>query len=363
MSMRIVRDSISAWLIVALLIVGGTIGTAQETIYRPKLATPDTLEPFLKLLPPGSDGFETERQATGIEARLGELSDAMRAGRVTSIADSLLAADFRGAPLPAPTSASKGDLPFEVTRMKDAARETTLDARRFSGELRRFVEDSKSVTVAEFQVTSIEPAPTAGLLRTRVRYDIVGAGTTAWRVERVGDLDHDLAPRVVRVARGELGDRRARRESRRAPGVHGGDGRGSRRQRLVRPAVDDRSRHLDDANRLGPDPRLERPSRRLGGRRRRRRPRRPVRGPARRPAQSPLSRARRRDLRGHDRACRTRRPRRHGAVAVRRRRERWRSGSRARHGHAAPALSERREGPVRDRPRGVPLRAAAAGRR
>ncbi len=186
MSMRIVRDSISAWLIVALLIVGGTIGTAQETIYRPKLATPDTLEPFLKLLPPGSDAFETERQATEIEARLGELSDAMRAGRVTSIADSLLAADFRGAPLPAPTSASKGDLPFEVTRMKDAARETTLDARRFSGELRRFVEDLKSVTVAEFQVTSIEPAPTAGLLRTRVRYDIVGAGTTAWRVERVG---------------------------------------------------------------------------------------------------------------------------------------------------------------------------------
>ena len=184
--MRIVRDSISAWLIVALLSVGGTIGTAQETIYRPKLATPDTLEPFLKLLPPGSDGFETERQATGIEARLGELSEAMRAGRVTSIADSLLAADFRGAPLPAPTTASKGDLPFEVTRMKDAARETTLDARRFSGELRRFVEDSKSVTVAEFQVTSIEPAPMAALLRTRVRYDIVGAGTAAWRVERVG---------------------------------------------------------------------------------------------------------------------------------------------------------------------------------
>ena len=62
----------------------------------------------------------------------------------------------------------------------------TLDARAFGGEIQRLVEGLREVVVAEFLVTSIEPTPDSNLVRTQVRYDIVGAATSAWRVEHVG---------------------------------------------------------------------------------------------------------------------------------------------------------------------------------
>jgi hypothetical protein len=50
-------------------------GVAQEKPdYRPTLAVPDAMAPFLKHLEPGSDGFPLERQATELDARLRELS-------------------------------------------------------------------------------------------------------------------------------------------------------------------------------------------------------------------------------------------------------------------------------------------------
>jgi hypothetical protein len=39
------------------------------------------VEPFLKQLEPGNDGFPLERQAAELDARLRELSDAIRGGR------------------------------------------------------------------------------------------------------------------------------------------------------------------------------------------------------------------------------------------------------------------------------------------
>ena len=41
--------------------------------YRPKLAVPETLQPFLKQLEPGSDSFPEEREAAELGARLAEL--------------------------------------------------------------------------------------------------------------------------------------------------------------------------------------------------------------------------------------------------------------------------------------------------
>ena len=61
----------------------------------------DTLEPFLKQLEPGSDGFPLERQAKELDVRLRELSDALRGGGASAadVTKGLLDPAFRGARL------------------------------------------------------------------------------------------------------------------------------------------------------------------------------------------------------------------------------------------------------------------------
>jgi Flp pilus assembly protein TadD/peroxiredoxin len=183
---------------------------AQETtVYRPKLAVPETLEPFLKQIEPGSDAFPAEREAAELEARLSKLADSLRAGpvRAASVTEWLLASNFKGGPLLAVENAtsnreaSKGDAskrdasereassneaPLQVTRAKAQPQELTLDSRSFGAELRRLVEEMRNVTVAEFLITSIDVAGPSGPVTTDVRYDIVGVGTMAWRIEHVG---------------------------------------------------------------------------------------------------------------------------------------------------------------------------------
>ena len=85
----------------------------QDT-YRPKLAVPETLQPFLEHLEPGNDAFPTERQAKEIEARLRELQNSLRASpaRAASVTEWLLDPGFRGGRLlpadePPSTSACK----------------------------------------------------------------------------------------------------------------------------------------------------------------------------------------------------------------------------------------------------------------
>ncbi len=69
----------------------------QDT-YRPKLAVPETLQPFLQHLEPGNDAFPAERQAKEIEARLRELQNSLRASpaRAASVTEWLLDPGFRG---------------------------------------------------------------------------------------------------------------------------------------------------------------------------------------------------------------------------------------------------------------------------
>src|SRR5262249_46234930 len=150
-------------------------------------------------------------------------------------ASRLLASDFRGGRLLTDDDTrATGDVAFYVKRTTaagaDSARSPsssppsssspstspsqspalTLDARAFGAGIQRLVADMREVTVTEFQITSIDagqasptsqpasqpsqpasqPSRPASLpsqpIRTDVRYDIVGIGTTAWRVERNG---------------------------------------------------------------------------------------------------------------------------------------------------------------------------------
>jgi len=187
--------SVRGALIAALVVTsaGVTAATQDKAVYRPTLAAPESMEPFLKHLDPGSDAFPMERQAAAIEARLGELSQALRAGadRTAAVAGDLLDPGFRGARL-LPAEEAAGAQPLEVKRAKDLPRDFTLDARAFPAELRRLIGDMRDVTVAEFLVVSIDPDGPAGApsgVRTTVRYDLVGGGTKAYRVEHVGEWE------------------------------------------------------------------------------------------------------------------------------------------------------------------------------
>jgi Flp pilus assembly protein TadD len=202
-----VRRTKHGWILIASLLLAfasarraahataDSLGVVQEkTDYRPKLTVPDAMEPFLKHLEPGSDGFPMERHAQELETRLRELSDAFRAGaaRAAGITERLLDPSFRGARLLPIEEAAPSQAPLDVQRAKDLPRDLTLDARSFGAELRRLIDDLREVAVAELLITSIEPdgpADTPSGVRTNVRYDIVGAGTKAYRVEHVGEWE------------------------------------------------------------------------------------------------------------------------------------------------------------------------------
>src|SRR5438093_12496210 len=183
-----------AGLVSTSALVVGTTQVEEKAHYRPKLAVSETVEPFLKQLEPGNDGFPLGRQAAELDARLREWSEALRVGgaQAAAVAARLLDPGFRGARLLPVEDAADDQAPLAVSRASDLPRDATLDARAFAAELRRLTGDFRDVTVAEFLITAIEPdAPgdPPPSLRTTVRYDIVGAGTTAYRVEHVGEWE------------------------------------------------------------------------------------------------------------------------------------------------------------------------------
>jgi hypothetical protein len=86
--MVVSADRVTARTAVSLLLLLCCVATErpdgqqvpETTEFRPALATPETMVPFLEHLDPGDDGFPLERQARELETRLRELSEALRAG-------------------------------------------------------------------------------------------------------------------------------------------------------------------------------------------------------------------------------------------------------------------------------------------
>ncbi|HEY8549077.1 MAG TPA: FG-GAP-like repeat-containing protein [Vicinamibacterales bacterium] len=162
---------------------GGTV------LYKPQLAVPEMLEPFLKHVEPGHDAFTSEADAAAIEARLAELSAVLRRGGAQAARDlpPFLAAGFRGGQLRANDASFPGaGKPFEIVRTGAMPEGATLDAGAFAGELQELLADMREVMIAELLLTAIEVTTTPAGARTEVRYDIVGSGPDAWRIEHVG---------------------------------------------------------------------------------------------------------------------------------------------------------------------------------
>src|SRR5581483_1568986 len=87
---RLPGRAASVLAILLLASAAGLVGihaAPQETIYHPKLTVPETLEPFLKYLEPGSDAFASERDVTELDAQLAALGDLLRNGKAAGVSE------------------------------------------------------------------------------------------------------------------------------------------------------------------------------------------------------------------------------------------------------------------------------------
>ena len=176
-------------LIAGVLVAFSSLSSAAQD-YRPKLAVSESMQPFLKHLEPGDDGFPLEARANELESRLEELSKALRDNRdrVGDVTKSLLDPAFRGARLVPADGSAQSQAALDVQRAKELPQALDLDATQSGAELRRLVQDLREVTVAEFLITAIDGDASSNL-HTTVRYDIVGGGKDMYRVEHVGEWD------------------------------------------------------------------------------------------------------------------------------------------------------------------------------
>jgi Flp pilus assembly protein TadD/peroxiredoxin len=167
--------------------VGVAAQAPSGAVYRPALKPPEFLEPFAPKVDAGHDAFVDEPIAKAIEAQLRRLGDAMRGGtaRTTTAAEQILA------------PAVRGNYPFSVMGRSSTPRDfdiysgqvdgpATLDRAGLIRELSASVQALGTILSTEFQVTAIEAADAAGVVRTDVRFDVVGTSAAVWRTEQVG---------------------------------------------------------------------------------------------------------------------------------------------------------------------------------
>jgi Flp pilus assembly protein TadD len=156
------------------MLPAGVAWSAVE--YRAKLKAPDALRPFLDHVEPGRDAFPEEREAALLGARLQELSERLRKDPRSDVGF-LLAPGFRGAAgRAAPGVAVLRHPSLEIDRAEGAA-PANLDA---------LLQGFSRIDTAEFLITALDVGLSAGQARTDVRFDIVGPGKQAFRVEQQG---------------------------------------------------------------------------------------------------------------------------------------------------------------------------------
>ena len=157
-------------------------------VYRASLAVPLALQPFLREAARDSDLFPDERVAGELIARLSELSTRLRRGADPArAASALLDSGFHGGRLiTREEEAVAGTSALQVVRARVLAPEPVLDARAFAPELAGLLQEFRQVTTAEFLITALTVDRERSSASAEVRYDLVGPGRKAHRVQRVG---------------------------------------------------------------------------------------------------------------------------------------------------------------------------------
>jgi Tfp pilus assembly protein PilF/peroxiredoxin len=157
-------------------------------VYRVSLAVSEALEPFLREAALDNDLFPDERVARDLIARLSELSTQLKQGADPArAASALLDSGFHGGRLlPREEEAVTRTPALQVVQARAMAPEPVLDAKAFAPELAGLLREFRRVTTAEFLVTALTVDRERGSASAEVRYDLVGPGRAALRVQRVG---------------------------------------------------------------------------------------------------------------------------------------------------------------------------------
>jgi Tfp pilus assembly protein PilF/peroxiredoxin len=157
-------------------------------VYRAPPAVSDILLPYLREAAHDSELFPDERVAGELIARLSELSAQLRQGAdPVGAVSALLDSGFHGGRLlPQKEEAVTRAPELQVFQARATALEPVLDARAFAPELAELLKQFRQVTTAEFLITALTVDRERGSARAEVRYDLVGPGRAAHRVQRVG---------------------------------------------------------------------------------------------------------------------------------------------------------------------------------
>jgi len=166
-----------------------------EMRLRPHYPSASPLEDVLRLVPPGTDAYVTEKYAFEVMALLQGWATALKHGDAAYIGR-LLADGFKGTSLKsAHETKLRSAYGIDMTRRTfegavAAGREEFLRA------LAALAEDGRRIETAEFEITSIKETSTASpAVLLDIRYDLVSAlngerreeRIGAWRTEWVGD--------------------------------------------------------------------------------------------------------------------------------------------------------------------------------
>jgi len=154
----------------------------------PNYPSKSPLADVLRLVPPGSDSYITEKHAFEIEALFQQWSMALKASaRDLSPLANILHSSIQATPLePVTETPIRSGFGIDVVRRKFAM-QTVPGRERLLEEIRNWLSQVSSVETAEFEIYSIEAIGDAPLaVRTDIRYDVVANGSNDQREERVG---------------------------------------------------------------------------------------------------------------------------------------------------------------------------------
>lgn len=162
---------------------------------QPHYRTARPLDAVLAMAEAGTDDFVTEKYHNQIAAILAKWSASLlQSSPETSVFEKVFAPDFLGAsPRSIDSRVVRADSTLEVHRQNFMS-QPNLGRDAFLQEFRSSLSVFTRIVTAEFQVTSISASPASSaqplpLLKTRVRYELVGTGNNFHREQRVGNWD------------------------------------------------------------------------------------------------------------------------------------------------------------------------------
>ena len=154
---------------------------------NPHYPAPSPLTDVLRLVPPGSDEYVTEKYAVEIEAILDRWGQGLKVSprNHASLAEAL-AASIQACSLAAGETRTRADCGVEIAKRRFAP-ELSPGRDRFVESVKKWLEDFSRVETAEFEIFSLRQSGSNPLtVSAEIRYDIVGERARDQREERVG---------------------------------------------------------------------------------------------------------------------------------------------------------------------------------